>query len=350
MGNQVLKYSALTTKIRGMELVFEDEGNVSKLANLDSVSEFVSFLKGTKSYQLLFQRYEETALHRGEIEEILNTSRYIDYMKIYRFANKQQRKFLSIYFMEFEVAIIKNILQSIFDKRTLSYNLSYFHEFFASHTKLNLEKLKAATTITELSQSLIGSVYEGVFDHVNPETATLFDYETCLDLFYFTYIWKIKDKVLTGFEHQLVSKTLGTKIDYLNIMWIYRGKKYLHSDTNTFYRFVIPIHYKLKKHQLVKLIEANSETEFLNILGKTYYKELSTLLPNHNFDQLYHNHMHKLYQSQVAKYPYSIAMITSHFYFRGEEVRKLISNLECIRYQLKRNEALTLMKKEGVTY
>ena len=59
------------------------------------------------------------------------------------------------------------------------------------------------------------------------DNPVFFDYEMQLDIHYYKEVWKLKDKLLNGDTLKAFTECIGTEIDLLNIMWIYRSKAVL---------------------------------------------------------------------------------------------------------------------------
>lgn len=75
------------------------------------------------------------------------------------------------------------------------------------------------------------------------EEPSLFDYEGSLDVYYFSYIWKQKDKLLKGKERQIIADSYGRRIDLLNIQWLMRAKKNYRMTAPELYAMVVPSYY-----------------------------------------------------------------------------------------------------------
>ena len=103
------------------------------------------------------------------------------------------------------------------------------------------------------------------------KTATLFDYDMALELYYFTTLWKRQRRLLKGKEQKMYIRDCGTKIDLLNIQWVYRAKKYYHMLPPDIYSLTIPIHYRLSVEEYKTLVETPSVEEFQRQLENTYY-------------------------------------------------------------------------------
>lgn len=341
----LLNYGAMAAKIRAMESrLFTDEDYI-RIASLETVPEFANYLQNSKGYNDVFFDVDIESLHRGHLEKLLSKDKYNDFAKIYRFANIKQRRFLDLYFMRYEITLIKSCHRMLFDNQPVRFNLDEFRDFFDRHSDVDLSKLLLVTTIDEMHEALKDTKYYAPLAKLRGLSApTLFDYETQLDLFYFTAIWKNKAKCLSGTDLQIITDVYGTRIDMVNIQWIYRTKKYHKLPPARIYTYILPFCYKLKPAQLAAMVEAPSLEDFNSVYKSTYYKnydynERVSLEDIHRQLQL------KLARTSVKQHPYSIAAISSYLYKKDTEVRRLVSALECIRYKLPPADSLAYIMK-----
>lgn len=340
MNGNLLSYSGIVTKVKtmGSNLIsMEDYNFISTITN---VPDFINFLKKQPSYHDLFDNLDEKSLHRGQIERIIINAVYKDFAKIYRFSDQHQRNILKLIFFRYEVNILKGCLLRVFNQDN-TYNLASFYDFFTSHSKLKIDALVASRSMEEFILNLKGSIYHTFFTtlyHSNHHT--LFDYEMQLDIFYYKTVWRLKDKYLKGSELKIFSDCLGKQIDLQNIMWIYRSKKFYDVDNSTILSIIIPISYKLKKDQLADLIETGTIEEFLNYLSSTYYHSINDLIEEQSIELIFRKLMSTIYKYNSKKNPSSISPILNYLFLKEQEIDKLTTALECIRYQLEPKEIL----------
>ena len=64
---ELMKYSAVATKIRAMESRLLSNEDFAKLAAMENVPQAVAYLKKIPAYEALFKGYDETEFHRGQI-------------------------------------------------------------------------------------------------------------------------------------------------------------------------------------------------------------------------------------------------------------------------------------------
>lgn len=344
MSNNLLSYSGITAKVKAMESNLFKKDDYTKISNLETVPEFINFLKSNPSYEPLFSGYDEGSLHRGQIEELIKNSLFDSFSRIYRFCNREQRKALIFLSFRFETNIIKYCLQHVYNQE-YEYKGSHFDDFFSKRLKVNLEQLSTAKTIDEFINLLKDTEYYPILKAIqNTNNPTLFDYEMQLDIYYFKKAWKLKDKYLKGDNNRAYTEILGKKVDLLNILWIYRSKKYYDIDPSKIYNYIIPISYKIKKKEITALIESNSVDELITLMKSSYYVRSYEISEVTSFENLYQTLLIKIYKSNKQKYPNSMAPVQQFLYLKGIEIDRLTTVLECIRYKLQPDEILSYVQ------
>ena len=93
----VLSYSGLSTKIRAMQSRLVTDEQLEEIVQLPNVPQVTAYLKRTPEYQNIWSGLDENDLHRGQIEKLLKKSIFLNFSRLYHFANQEQRTFLSLY-------------------------------------------------------------------------------------------------------------------------------------------------------------------------------------------------------------------------------------------------------------
>lgn len=337
----LLSYSGLTTKIRAMSGRFLTKEEYRELAEIKTVPLAVAWLKQKPAYENTWLSLGEEELHRGRIEQLLTNSIYQDYTKIYKFSNLIQRKFLNLYFGRYEISIMKECLNKIFDHRDVNLDLSLFKSFFDKHSKIDINRLTASLSIEEFVSNLKETEYYKPLQALAYlENPTLFDYEMTLDLYYFNKIWKYKDKILGKKDLEEITKVYGYKFDLLNLQWIYRAKKYYHMNQASIYALLIPVNYKLRKKEIMEIVEAENVSTMEATLSKTYYGKRYQEIETSNLEEMYDYIRKTVLEKESKKDPYSIVTIYNYLYKKEHEIDHLTTVLECIRYGVEPEETM----------
>ena len=262
MGN-LLEYSGIVTKIRAMEAKLLTPEQFAEIANMSAVPEIAGYLKKNTAYADALNTLEESQLHRGNIEKVLIQSLYHDYTKIYRFCGQKQRRFMKLILKNYEIDLINYCLRIVINRYRQPFDLNYKRAFFDRYSQISIEKLITSRTTDELIENLKGTEYYAPLKKLkDSQNVTLYDYNLTLDLYFYTSTWKEQKKVLKKQDLELFMRDRGSKIDLLNLQWIYRAKKYYNMKPADIYLMVIPIHYKLSTDLVRELVEAPGLEEF----------------------------------------------------------------------------------------
>ena len=338
----LLSYSGIVTKVRAMEARLLKQENFEEIANLHSVPEVVSYLKDNSSYDYVLNLLDDAQLHRGDIEKILIRQLYYEISKIYKFCNLSQRKFLKLYIRRYEIDLINYCFRIVINHYKEPFDLNYKKHFFDKYSQISIDKLITSRTTDELVENLKGTEYYEPLNRLRDKPSiTLFDYDLTLDQYYFSTIWKESKKVLKNKkELELYLRDCGTKIDLLNLQWIYRAKKHYNMTPADIYSLLVPIHYKISTELIKEIVETATVEDMIAAFQKTTYAQHYDFSGGNTIEQMYSECLNHLYKMDRRQNPYSIATINTYLFLKEDELRRLTTAIECIRYGLSPSETL----------
>ncbi len=341
MGN-VMAYSGITTKVRAMSAKLLKEKDYDTIAGLGTVTEAIEYLKDKTAYAPYVERMDVSLYHRGNVEKILYQSLFDDYSRIFRFAGMEQKTFLKLYWKRYEVDLINYCLRIVFNHYEKPFDLEYKKEFFDRYSQISIDRLITSKNIDELVDNLRDTEYYGALARIRDSGR-----ERCLIMIWhwiciiFLRCGKKGKRVLKGHEQKIFLKDYGMKIDLLNLQWIYRAKKYYHMLPPDIYSMTIPIHYRIKVEEFKTLVETPTLEQFEAKWKKTYYAgKYNYMQTDKTLEQMYRDCLRKLYLTDKRNDPYSIAIVNTYLFLKEEEIYKLTTALECIRYGLTKGETL----------
>lgn len=341
MSGGLLEYSGLVTKTRAMSGRLLEKEDYVKLSEYETVDSFIAFLREAEGYAPIFESHEEIA-HRGQVEAVIHDSLYADYQKLYRFAHGEQRKGLDIIFFRYEVNVLKNCLE--YAMTGSEYDPGYLKYIFAGHACYDAVMAAQAKSLSELLMAVAGTDYEKLLRRMSENgQMTYADYAFGLDIYYYKNAWKRIQNIRDVKVRRVMEILIGTEIDWQNIMWIYRSKRYYKMKPSDIYVNVIPVTYRLKKTQLKRMIEAETVEEFKEELKKTSYFTEKEAIVKLGDEITSRKIMEKTYGIVYRKYPMSIAPVLRYLYEKEHEIDLLTSVLEGIRYQIPPREIKELV-------
>ena len=340
MGN-LLEYSGIVTKTRAMEAKLLKPEQFQEIAVLHNVPEVVEYLKRNSSYAYVLNQLNPDQIHRGNIEKVLTQSLYHDYTKLYRFCGQKQRRFMQLRLKSYEISLIDYCFRIVINHYKQPFDLAYKKNFFDKYSQLSIDRLITSRTTDELIENLKGTeYYEPLKKLKDSREVTLFDYDLTLDLYYFTTLWNTRKKLLKKEDLELYQRDCGSQIDLLNMQWILRAKKYYNMKPADIYSMIIPIHYKLSTDLIKEMVEAPGMDEFYTLVNQTSYARHYNFQQNLTMEQMYADCLHHLYTIDRRRNPYSTAAVNTYLFLKEEELKKLTTAIECIRYNLSPGETL----------
>lgn len=164
-----------------------------------------------------------------------------------------------------------------------------------------------------------------------------------LDISYFTEVWKRIGRFRQRRMRQILQEIFGTQIDWLNIMWMYRAKRFFGQSETEIFAMLIPVCYKVKKSEINRMAEAQKIEEFVEIVSNTSYFKGKAALVKLQDEVSYHQVMQKMYKRLCGKYPASLAPVFAYLYRKEQEIQKLTTVLEGIRYQVSEQDIRALI-------
>ncbi len=329
------KYACINAKIRGMYGKLLEKEAYDEMISSQSVMGVASFLKNNTAYGSLLSSINENLIHRGELETILKTSLFDDFAKIFRYLRGNQQVFLKAAFLRYEIEDLKVILR-ILSSHNKNQIAADSLNFLKRYSELDYEALEKSRTIPEFVDNLKESVYYNVLSPFvySSHPGTLFDMEMALDLHFFTVIFRLKDKLLTGQDKKNISESFGTETDILNIMWIYRCKKFFDIPKEVILNKAIPHWYRLNRRQLLSLAGSRNLEEFKSVLSTTRYNDVFNPSDEHLWPYSYTDFIYTLNKKSLLANSFNFKTVMAYIHLKEIDIRNIITVIEGIRYRM----------------
>ena len=331
----LFRYSGLSAKVRAMSGKLLTQEDFLRLSSLSSVPEVIAYLKKKPSYAAILEKEDERNLHRGQAEGLIMQSLFTDFARLYRFSNLEQRQFLNGYFMRYEITFLKAVIRSILTRGEPLTDAEEYREIFERHSAIPLRQALNADTMEGLIAALSGTVYRKVLSDVyGSSSRELFDYELALDLFFFSEYWKMVKKELKSEDQEAITQSAGAEIDAVNLTWIYRAKKYYGMSAAQIYALIVPIHYRLTRDQVKRMAEAADVDELLGVMETTKYGRFLEGEEPPRLEHCMDAMQEAVHAVLLRRKPYSAACLDVYLYRKEQEVHRIITAMECVRYGL----------------
>lgn len=332
--SDLTKYGAKMAKVKVMKRSMLTNSDYLELINKKNIQEATSFLKNETVYGKYLSNVSEHDIHRDKLERLLNKSYIDDMIKLYKFENKENKKFYTYVYIKAEIEIIKITLRRIINKNK---DIGYIYDvpdFYKKHFTINPDLLLKSNSIKEFLENLAGSRYESVMYPLISlkEHQNLFSIEMTLDLYYYSLVARLRGAIADKEDKEILDETVGSEVDMINLLWIYRCKRYYKMPNELIYTFIIPNKHKLSKKNIIDLVEAGSFDEFFSIVNKTVYKKAFENTYGEFFEKSYASFVYEMHKKLAKKYPFSIEAVNAYLHFKEVEINNITSIIEGIRY------------------
>ncbi|MCI5604714.1 MAG: V-type ATPase subunit [Clostridia bacterium] len=331
-----VQYSAIAAKLKAMHANFLTDEDFEQLLSKKSVNDICSYLKFTKGYSQVLENVNEHDVHRGAMEILIEQNLVDEYVRLYNFIDHSKREIMEFWFMRHELEFLKREIRHIYTHEARSedvVNRNRFEAFFNTHTKINREIMKNATSLSDCIEACKDTPYWQALKRAENLNADFFSMGMLLDSMYYDGMWKTINLRLDKSQRELIKRHMGTKIDLLNIMWIYRGKKYFDFENEIIFTYLLPVRYRLSEDVFKQMVTAPSAQSMVDIARTTVYGELFDGLEKGTFvEENYSRITYKLAKNIFINHPDSMAAVYEYLSLKEIEIKKIITIIEGIRY------------------
>jgi len=340
MLSELFAYGGAVAKSKAIKAKQMKENDFEQLIQKKSLAEVVIFLKNNTHYSDIFQNVGDKNLHRGDIENPLKKYYASVVKKYHNFMAGSGKKVVETFFLKEEIEALKDVLRRLeSDKERF---IAPIDEYIAGHFSIDINKLALAKNINEFIEMLSGSKYEKLIrGYVNSNyggNKNMFAIEMALDTIYFKTVYKIIDNLRNRRDKKIMKEIIGTEIDLLNIMWIYRCKKYYEVPKEIVFIQLIPYKYKLSKAKLQEMAAAEKFSQLAEIIRTTEYKSMAERIADKDgkmfIETSYEKYFSNMLKRLVKENAFSIAVVIEEIYSVNSEISRIVNIVECIRYGL----------------
>ena len=304
------------------------DDDLQDLAKQNNLKSAVAILKNKSSSLNVLSEDAD----REQIEKVLNGEIIDDIEKIVKYLDKNDTQIFNLLISKYEIRCIKKAIKLLYSKNEYDENI----KIWTNTIFTDLKGLESIKSIDEFFKIINNTKYKKIlkkyFENKDTEYS-IFEIENELDKMYLKSIYN------SAGNNKNLKKMIGAKIDFTNILWIYRMKKYYNFSEDKIEKSIIDINYALKKNQILLLVKSKNIEELNEILKKTVYSNIST-------DDIYElecnmkKYLHGLYIKNFKSNLLSINCIYSYLNLVELENKDIISIIEAVRYGIDKEKLL----------
>jgi V/A-type H+-transporting ATPase subunit C len=324
---------------------------------------------GKSAYASILKGFVLEEMRRDELEFLLSLSNLAEGAAFGHYAGASDRKLLSLWLETFDIELLKNYFR-------VKLGTGKKVEYLAPHKMLDLasgfhltlvdkNKLLAGNTLKETlasvkSETLRASLMEVIPSERENASETedprfqksVFAVGMILDRYYFDSLYSaVAD--LGGNEGRMMRMLAGTRVDLMNLYWIYRARRFFNMSPEESLTLIMKARYRLNFELLTKA--AFAETRALGaVLEGTPYAWLfdvegkEAALREMELERNICRLLYALAERVFLSGSLGFQNVAAYLILKELEVRDLVAVVETVRYGFDRNKIdLILVRSLG---
>lgn len=327
-----VRYPALNAKMKGMYANNLSKQDYDELLSQTNLKDAIIFLKN--KFPILENLNEN--MHRKAIEQELDNLYIYVILKLFKYLNKSEVEIFMQILSKYEIGCVKNVFRNVTTNTDSKEYLKNIDNWTTSMFK-QIDGINDVTEETEFLELIKSQDYYKIFKEYEDiiENAPLEEIEVKLDKFYFQKIYNLSKKI-----NKNMLNIVGTEIDLLNVIWIYRSKKYFNYSKDEIRKILIPVNYKINKSKLEELLNCSDFNDIKSVLDKTIYKKVFTEENRMEYekDRFLHDINIRIFRTKM----FDISTVYAILNLIEIEIENIINIIEGIRYKL---DKLEIQKK-----
>ncbi|MGI6110426.1 MAG: V-type ATPase subunit [Eubacteriaceae bacterium] len=332
--------AALDTKVQGMRAKTLSKEDYSKLIQAENLHEVVRYLKDNTEYGKYLKDIDPDTAHRSDVEAALARFKVDESEKLLHYLQAADKDMLKLVVMRADIESMKILIRGLAkgeNPKELKNSLVYSQ----SYSQIPWNRLLEADSWDSFKNALKGTPYYrrletyGTLDIKKD----LFPVEKSIERYYYDTVKQDLNKLDSKSDKQLIS-VMREGIDIINLIWVYRGKKFYHMRPDTLLTYGLLGGEKVSQTDLTRMAAETNPDDLLEQLKK--FDSYRFLFDHPEDDRdLHMERRHERYMYyKFKKLLKSTGVTRAYSYLRmiDYETQDIISIIEGKRYALSPQE------------
>lgn len=332
--NPYMAYDAVNTKIVTKKRLIFDESKLEKILDCTTVDQVKEFLKSRYNLKEIIDDAKSHDLHRDDLETLLYRYEVFEIERILHYFSGPYREFLQTFLMKYEIFDLVLILRKIAkDEENNGLEKHFAHS--DNYSDLPYGKLTASKTVAQFIENLRGTGYYSSLKTVTDSDVVKrgFHIEMKLQVLFYKTLVNRAEKLMAP-DRKAALELIGMKIDFLNVQWIYRAKKYYDISPEQVLIYSLQNGRKLGFSRLRKICYSKTAEDMQLLCNKYLKYKVFTSGSELEIERNIDNYIYRYVKDREYKGTIGIALL--YIFMFDIIVKDLVTVTEGIRYKLPR--------------
>lgn len=336
---------AIETKIKAMYGKRLKKADFDEMLRRRTVGEIAGYLKNETHYGDALANIQESSIHRGQLESMLQHSLYKDVMRLKKYA-KLRHGLFDCYQISLEIQQLIRLLGCLEAGRARDYLLD-MPGWLLGRLSIDLSKLSYSKDETGLLNALKGTRYEKLFARLMEENGGKLPSTTLcatqLERFYYQQLFLVIGREYKGAEAEELRQMVRLQIEGYNVAAVYRLKMFFDAAPGQIDAFLLNGFGAMSRRRQQRLIKAQDAGDFIAFVRDT---KRGRKLGREAFDFIEYANRAMAAQDNRKRLAFTVSPAAAFLAFlslRQLELRNLVNTIEGVRYQLPPEEIRSLL-------
>lgn len=312
-----------------------------ELLRKKTVGEIAAYLKTETDYESSLKNVYENRIHRGQLENLINTHIFKKILKLLKFSQLTKDEFYMSNIIHEEVDVILSSLRSLVPEKFEDIETTSLVQeipfYLSDYISFSLDKMVDLKDYQQLLKAVEKTPYYDILKQNEPLGEEKIDYtviERELTSYYYKNIFGVIDRMFKGSQKKKLDDIYRTQIELSNIIKIYRFKKFFKVTNAEIKKSMLMVNSRMNSSKLDELIALPTAEDVLKALENSKYQIFSD-----EQDYVFIEYYAEKIQYNLAKryMHFSIEtplIFTSYVILLQTEVQNLTNIIEGIRYDI----------------
>ncbi len=335
MYSALTRYGAVTAKVRAMYGRMLKPSEWESIGAMRNLSDISSFIRSHPGWQEAGELIPQGCRDERLIEKSLHTQLENEYERIYRFATREDKRFLIFSVYRTEYRQILSALRHVITRHEVTWNDAPTG-FMARKASVRREELEEAETFDDILRAAENTIYASVLKTVpTNEVSGKPDYAAAhvlLENCFYSAVWRYLQKDYKGSAKEILREIYGKEADFLNLTHIMRLRRNFPGSLADIDKLLIPIRWKLTDEFIAQLAGAPTDADAMALLRSSRWAQMfgDDSLTSNVYS--YERGMEALCRRSIHAQTPSAAVPQAYLTLKGIECDKLVRAVEAAHY------------------
>lgn len=334
------KHACVNTKALAMKAEKLKEDDYKALIKAKDIKEVFQYLRDHTYYNEFLKKFDIDNLHRTELEVHLNDLKVKEAEKLMHYLSGDEKNFFKCFLIRMEIESLRVLVRCI-SRGDALLSIADLVVFSKKYTKVPFGKLSKSKNWDEFKKALEGTDYYRLVEiykemKVDQDLIML---EKSLDRYYYDLL-KNRLLKLNKKSNAPLIEAQRRNIDLLNLVWIYRGKKFYNLSREELIAYSLRGGYAINEEKLLALVAAKDLDEMREELKNSEYR----FLFNHSktldlfMERRRERYLYYMYLKLFSENQGGLGRVTAYFRLLDFETEDLTTIIESKRYRMREAE------------